>query len=62
VGACTTVVVDLRPSCRGDISGLLVLVGGCSGEPYELCVVDQVPSNLTYYQCDHMSLYGKALA
>jgi hypothetical protein len=33
VGACTTVVVDLQLSGRGDISGLLVLVGGCSGEP-----------------------------
>jgi hypothetical protein len=33
VGACATVVVDLRLSCHGDISGLLVLVGGCSSEP-----------------------------
>jgi hypothetical protein len=33
VGACTTMVVDLRSSCRGDISGLLVLVGGYSSEP-----------------------------
>jgi hypothetical protein len=24
VGACATMVVELRPSCRGDISGLLV--------------------------------------
>lgn len=32
VGALATVVVDLRPSYRGDISGLLVLVGGYSGE------------------------------
>jgi hypothetical protein len=33
VGACATVVVDLRPRCHGDISGLLVSVGGYSGEP-----------------------------
>jgi hypothetical protein len=33
VGACATVAVDLRPSNRGGISGLLVLVGDCSGEP-----------------------------
>jgi hypothetical protein len=33
VGACATLVVDLRPSCRGGILGLLILVGGCSGEP-----------------------------
>ena len=60
VGACAIVVVDMQPSSVVVTSRVwMVMVAAALMNLKDRVVV---PSHLTYFQYDHMSLYGQALA